>query len=730
MAVAMVRHSAEWALVALLLFSSLAVSPGVVVSKAPTRSGLPRLGSPIAASQGSQPNYDEQIGLTFTDTFTSLAYNVTAVSQANSDGYGPAYLLNGLTDSGYWYQVGVSWDWDPGVFPGSGFGMNYEAWDTNGHSIFPTDGGGGLLSFSGPVNGGDTVELSLNFTGTSVVMHAQDLNTGAEASIPFSSERASSFVGLINPSNSNGYFSGLMTEEYHSTPYFGNVVAVNYSSSIPLGNGFLWADEFSVAPRSTVFYGSKFVSFASPTQIQTFSKNGTTSYANARSFVTGVLDEQRLTLSYSIVGGGSGYGVPFVTYVLDGVNRTASLTQSTSTFLADTGSTWQVSSSLMGGAANERWATTDPTSGVLTSSVTEKFYYYHQYLCKFGYYVTGGATGFGQAGVQITQGGSNITVDAGASSWADAQTAYVYSATQKGAHERWVAKGNLSGVVDAPVSPVVRYFHQFGLSFSYALLGGGTPDPPTLSGTASGATFSSSVANSTEYFLDSGTNWSVSDALSSGDSKERWVGSAGSNGTMLAPSIVVLTYQNQYTVGVFASPTGAGTVTHPDLWENVGATLHLSQNASRGWKFAYWSGVGTDISNSTTVQVNAPVIETAVFYPGLNITAGSNGAVAYVYGSETGTVPAGTSKTVYAGPGVEFTLQAMPSSFLYAFSGWSRNSTGTNTTTTVQVETPKSVAATYALNVPVVAVIGVIALVAVAMAALGIRSRTKTRQST
>ena len=55
-------------------------------------------------------NYDEQVGETFTQSFTSMAY-VTAVAQVNSDGIGPAYLLNGLSDKGYWYQVGLSYNW-------------------------------------------------------------------------------------------------------------------------------------------------------------------------------------------------------------------------------------------------------------------------------------------------------------------------------------------------------------------------------------------------------------------------------------------------------------------------------------------------------------------------------------------------------------------------------------------------------------------------------------------
>jgi hypothetical protein len=64
-----------------------------------------------ALASVATPNYDEQIGATFTQDVAALTYNVTAVAQTDSDGYGPAYILNGLTSAGYWYQVGLSWHW-------------------------------------------------------------------------------------------------------------------------------------------------------------------------------------------------------------------------------------------------------------------------------------------------------------------------------------------------------------------------------------------------------------------------------------------------------------------------------------------------------------------------------------------------------------------------------------------------------------------------------------------
>ena len=692
---------------------------------------LPLRGSQLQTTSPSTPNYDEQIGLTFTDTFSSLAYNVTAISQQNSDGYGPAYLLNGLTDRGYWYQVGLSWNWNPGSSPGAGFSMNYEVWDTNGYSIFPTDGGGGLASLSGVVDNGDNVRLSLNFTGVTVVMYVADLNTGAAASVRFSSEGASSFVGLINPSNTNGYFSGLMTEEYYNSPYFGNVQAVNYTSSTPLSNGFLWVDEFTVSPRSTLFYGQKFVSFADPVLVQTFARNGTTSYADAWSFITGALNEQILTLSYSVVGAGTGYAAPVLTYVLNGVQRLVNLTETTTTFFADTGSTWQASLTLPGSTASERWRTARQSGGVLSSSVDEQLVYYHQYRCYFGFNVVGGGQGYAPPVVDLTMFGTTGVSTAGQFLWVDAGSSYSYASSLIGStpSERWSGRTMLPASI-GPGNFTWDYFHQYSLTLGLNVTGGGSPTV-TITAVEFGQTVVSALNSSQTHYVDAGTVWTVPSTVAGSTSQERWITAQSTNGTLSAPSSILFIYKHQYTLKVYASPTNAGTVTQPDLWQNNGSTVRLSVNASSGWRFWYWFGVNTGpTTNETTIQVGGPVVAIAVFIPGLQIIAGSNGAVTYAFGSETGIVAAGTSKTVFAGQGTTFLLHASPSSFLYAFSGWSGNVTGNNGTTTVLVETPKSVSASFVLNLPAVGGITAVVMIAVGVAALALLRRGRPRQST
>jgi PKD repeat protein len=278
--------------------NQLAIPSGPSYSRGSGKLGHPQNGLlPISATSlqlsSSIPaaNYDEQLGTTFTQSFASLAYNVTAVAQSDTYGYGPAYLLNGLGSTGYWYQIGLSYDWPftaGGYNPG--FGMNYEVFDPQGASIFPSSGGGLSSIQVGP---GDTVLLSLNFSasGRSVVMMARDWNTQSANSVSFSAERAISFKGLTNSFEQTGFFTGLMTEWYHVDPNLANEGEVAYSTNTnPLSSAWMWMDEFSVAGAGSVFSDATMspVTFSSsPSQLQPFYSHGAYEAVDSYQFVTG-----------------------------------------------------------------------------------------------------------------------------------------------------------------------------------------------------------------------------------------------------------------------------------------------------------------------------------------------------------------------------------------------------------------------------------------------------------
>lgn len=218
----------------------------------------------LSTTPYSDDPYDEQFGLTFANNFTILTYNVTAVAQEDTSDLGPAYLLNGLSNTGYWYQIGLAYNWP--VYGGNqytpGFQAIYEIFNSSGASIST---GGSSLSMSGEINSGDTVTLSLYFSNGNVLLTAHDLNTGAYGSTSYNAEGADEFVGNPTSTATNGFFTGLMTEWYHAFPWYGpgNLVTYNPFGTIS-SPAWLWVDEFfcyggsanCLSGRTTLFFNS------------------------------------------------------------------------------------------------------------------------------------------------------------------------------------------------------------------------------------------------------------------------------------------------------------------------------------------------------------------------------------------------------------------------------------------------------------------------------------------
>jgi hypothetical protein len=253
------------------------------------------------AAEEQPPNYDEQLLLGFEQNFTSsISYNVTLRAQNDSFGYGPVYLLNGLTDPGFWYQVGIAWNLAEasGAFYAQGFRFVYEVWNTNtGLSIFPQ--AGGTLPSRFLASDGDIVQLSLDITRAGQIsMSAFDWNTSAKATASYDGFGATEF--LANKDRVTGFPTSLLTEWYHVVPYFCSEKAVVYSSSIGLKTAWMRIDEWNLTsvPASQRFNSTlngqccvfatayQGVNFQQPTAFRSLMTNGTAIYANANEFVT------------------------------------------------------------------------------------------------------------------------------------------------------------------------------------------------------------------------------------------------------------------------------------------------------------------------------------------------------------------------------------------------------------------------------------------------------------
>jgi hypothetical protein len=360
-----------FALVVLFLFSAFTMSVSAYAKADFAGSGAPML--PLKpyvafmhAAMGDSrfvgldalpvASYDEQLGLTFTQNFSSIVYNVTAVEQNDTYGYGPAYLLNGLTDKGYWYQVGLSFDWPStnGSYA-AGFYFNYEVFDNHGNSIFPVSGGGGLDSFNGTVNNHDNVLLNLYFLGGNVVMYAHDWNTNASAEETYTAVSASLFQGQTRTwTDVNGFFTGLMTEWWHANPYYGGETQVVYNdANFALSSGWLWADEWVPSNGTALFSSGQYVSFSNPTQLQNFTTNGAVEAASGYLFITGAA---QLSLSASIS--------PSSAIIDVGQQQlfNSSVTGGTSPYTYR----WYLDGTVVSGATNVTWTFTPASSGYYT----------------------------------------------------------------------------------------------------------------------------------------------------------------------------------------------------------------------------------------------------------------------------------------------------------------------------------------------------------------------------
>ena len=177
---------------------------------------------------------------------TSIAYTVNALPYPpNLYSLGVEYLVNGFSNTNCWYQVGLIYDpYLKGAT--NGYSEAYEAW-CKGESIIPESGNTGIEPFSGVVNDGDKIDISLQIVpGARGVLHgmtvvippkvlavAYDENTHAAASVPLPAYGSTSFVGTGFGPNSYGQWTGPLTEWHGSQSNCDNL---NTQAFIPIAS--------------------------------------------------------------------------------------------------------------------------------------------------------------------------------------------------------------------------------------------------------------------------------------------------------------------------------------------------------------------------------------------------------------------------------------------------------------------------------------------------------------
>ena len=600
----------------------------------PIVSGLTVPLSPLPSA-----NYDEQLGITFTQNFASLAYNVTTTSQADSEGYGPAYLLNGLSNDNYWYQVGISYNW-PNANGGyaQGFNFNYEVFNPAGKSVYPINSGGQKSFSGGTVNSGDLVLLDIYISNGVVSLSAKDWNTGAVAQAAYADNQTTSFIGLSSPSN-NGFFTGLMTEWYHATPYSGDETQVTYSSGFGLSSAWMWMDEWEPSnPNWSGQWSTKTqVTYSSPTQLQSFASHGVTEYSSAYQFITGSIVQQMTSITLLPAGGStplSGTNEFAVSFTFDSLPQASYAQDGTLTLTVDNGSNVVISGVSTGSSSTEEWVLNSQGANVtVPAGSTSTFYYYDILSQQVAYEISGGGnpanptltyfTAPSAASAQFSQTTNTISLPQ-----ISPQTEMVLRGTSATvsnnisglSQDRWATPTSSWSISQANQIPnLLIYYHQYQVTASYSTSDdSATSSSLILSGTQFGSNYQLVLTTSNQItWLDANTPWSIPAIVEATSGTEKWSSSVGTAGNIAGAITVNPSYVHQYYLAVistYGSPSGSG-------WYESGSTAYAnvaSNIVSGGSGIQYvltgWSGDSSGSgATSYGITMNTPKTATATW---------------------------------------------------------------------------------------------------------------------
>jgi hypothetical protein len=316
---------------------------------------------------------------------------------------------------------------------------------------------------------------------------------------------------------------------------------------------------------------------------------------------------------FSVIGEGTGYSAPSVTYQSFGSSETlvASPTPIPQGVWADAGSHYSYGDPLPGSSSSERW-NSDGASGTVKGAGALTATYVRQYSVVVEASFTGSGI-FPSVELRSTSYGLPLlgTVVLGTNSfWLDANASYSMPQTiSLSQGERWATNGTTTGTVSGPLSIALDYQYEY-----YVSIGLNNPDGGTIS-EASG------------WYLP-GTSLQLTATPSSGWQFEGWsgFGSPSSAGgldlvlggpfnstalfypgiTVIADGPVSVSYQDGSTSGTVS----AGTRTVVYLPPNSTLSVRASP-APFLYSFTGWSGANTSNNPSTSFLVNVPEAVTA-----------------------------------------------------------------------------------------------------------------------
>jgi hypothetical protein len=272
--------------------------------------------------------------------------------------------------------------------------------------------------------------------------------------------------------------------------------------------------------------------------------------------------QYQVTFNYQVSGGGSNYSAPSVNYTSLGSQHSIAAGPS-ATVWADLGSMYTYTTQLSGSASNVRWQT-NQASGTVSSQGTINPTYYYQYKMTLFYSTNGDGSGYSAPTFTANQFGSpyNQALNTTATGyWFDSGSSWSITnpLTGSGSSERWQTSQSTSGTVSATTIAFV-YYHQYKMTLSYSINGGGSPTAPTFTANQYGTSAPQTLTTTaTGYWFDSGSSWSTTNPLGGSISTERWQTNAATSGTISSSQTIAYTYYNQYSFTLNYSVSGGGS---------------------------------------------------------------------------------------------------------------------------------------------------------------------------
>jgi hypothetical protein len=235
-----------------------------------------------SATSEPSPAYDEQAVLFDPEGGVSVASSIQVSTDVDGDGYGAAFLVNALSSAGYWYQVGVAydWGWQSGYLPG--FAFIYSIYAPGAASSSPTS----ICLERVSVQSTDSVELSIQLLNGTIRVSMAQPGPGVLSTAVFGTYGASSFEGTSR-ANSYGFFTGWMTEWRHAQPYYGPSATANYSLDPTQSTAYFAVGETDESNGVLVFGQSSSPEDLDCMCTQSFDYQGVSLTATASTFTSG-----------------------------------------------------------------------------------------------------------------------------------------------------------------------------------------------------------------------------------------------------------------------------------------------------------------------------------------------------------------------------------------------------------------------------------------------------------